>query len=465
MGEIVTSMPTLRRLGLIFVPMLVATTVVAEQKQGQTPKPTPPTSQQPSVFRTTSNGVTTPVIVRDKDGRFVPDLREDEFRVYEDDVLQAITIFSPWIGGRSLGNLATANTVSAPAGIPGLVLPTSRPKSDSSGRLFVIFIDDLHFTASETPQVRAVLKKVRDLLVHDNDLVTFVSTGPSSVEIDLAYDYGHRRFDEAINKVIGSAPTMDNFLDDVVSETAEGPQGVRYNTHVAFQTAYGLLDQMAAITDRRKAFVFLSDGYNFNPLEEGRLEALQQHYGQYDADEPCDDSCTPSSDGTMPANKPRTSTGGTDTEDQFRENEYKKRTEFSFADLVGEVAALTRAAQRSNVTFYTVDPRGLIAGGDDASTQHKISYGDLRDFYMTQISTLKTLAEQTGGFALVDTNDFEKGLRRIDAETSDYYLLGYTSSNPDLYPLRRKIKVEVTRPGVEVASYTPEYFLPKPKKK
>ena len=41
------------------------------------------------------------------------------------------------------------------------------------------------------------------------------------------------------------------------------------------------------------------------------------------------------------------------------------------------------------------------------------------------------LAEETGGIAVVNKNDFDKALKRIDAETSDYYVLGYYSSNPD----------------------------------
>ena len=41
----------------------------------------------------------------------------------------------------------------------------------------------------------------------------------------------------------------------------------------------------------------------------------------------------------------------------------------------------------------------------------------------------------TGGIAVVNQNDFNKALKRIDAETSDYYVIGYYSSNPD--PMRR----------------------------
>jgi hypothetical protein len=44
---------------------------------------------------------------------------------------------------------------------------------------------------------------------------------------------------------------------------------------------------------------------------------------------------------------------------------------------------------------------------------------------------MRVLAEETGGLAVVNQNDFDKALKRIDAESSDYYVLGYYSSNPD----------------------------------
>ena len=51
------------------------------------------------------------------------------------------------------------------------------------------------------------------------------------------------------------------------------------------------------------------------------------------------------------------------------------------------------------------------------------------------------IAELTGGIPVVNTNDFTRALKRIDAETSDYYLLGYNSSNPD--PLQRTRRIEI----------------------
>jgi hypothetical protein len=73
------------------------------------------------------------------------------------------------------------------------------------------------------------------------------------------------------------------------------------------------------------------------------------------------------------------------------------------------------------------------------------------------------LAEQTGGQAVVNTNDFNKALERIDAETSDYYVLGYYSSNPDPTQRRRQVEIKVAKKDQEGGNfdlmYRREYTL------
>jgi hypothetical protein len=61
--------------------------------------------------------------------------------------------------------------------------------------------------------------------------------------------------------------------------------------------------------------------------------------------------------------------------------------------------------------------------------------------------SLRVLAEETGGFAIVNTNNIDAGLKRMDAETSDYYVLGYYSSNQDPLKRTRRIEVKTTRAG------------------
>jgi hypothetical protein len=96
-----------------------------------------------------------------------------------------------------------------------------------------------------------------------------------------------------------------------------------------------------------------------------------------------------------------------------------------------------------------------------AEMQMAVSYSDWRDYIQVQTDSLKVLAEETGGFCVCQQNDIQRGLQRIDAETSDYYLIGYTSSNPDPLKVRRQIKIVVKRDSVGELVYRPEYTIPR----
>ena len=134
------------------------------------------------------------------------------------------------------------------------------------------------------------------------------------------------------------------------------------------------------------------------------------------------------------------------------------QNQFADADLVRELAEVTRAANRANATLYTIDPRGLVAGTDLDEQLDPVEFGE--HVRKTQDS-LRVLAEQTGGIAVVNQNNFDKALKRIDAETSDYYVVGYYSSNPDPLKRTRKIEVKVNREGLNVWSRT-SYTLRQP---
>ena len=120
------------------------------------------------------------------------------------------------------------------------------------------------------------------------------------------------------------------------------------------------------------------------------------------------------------------------------------------------LAELTREANRSNVTMYTIDPRGLV--GPLSDIDQEVEPPQWQEFVRKSQDSLRVLAEETGGIAVVNQNDFDKALKRIDAETSDYYVLGYCSSNPDPTQRRRRIEVRVTRPEVSIWSRK-EYVL------
>jgi VWFA-related protein len=424
---------------------ILGTTLVSAQQKPTTPTPAPRPNQQAPTFRSTTDLITTSVVVRDNDGKFVPDLKMDEFQILEDGVPQKLVAFSSSVGGRIMTDIGPSlGPVSE-----GLILPPQKQTSDSSGRIFIIFIDDLHLQALDSPQVRKVLGQIRDTIVHDNDLVSLVSTGYSSIEIDPTYDFGHKRFNEAIKKVMGSAMTPQEIIE--ANQTAEGPAGLRHNTHVAFSTAYDLLGQMEKITTRRKSFIYVSNGYDFNPFTDSRYKYQQDRYGMDTSSDPNNTN----GDGST------NSDGSTNT--QPAENPFTTGThEFAETDLISEVAELVRAARRANVTFYTVDPRGLDAG---PSIALNMSATEWRDYVDQSVSTLRVLGDETGGFCICMTNNFDKYLKQIDNETSDYYMVGYVSNNPDPFKVNRKIEIKVLRPGLQKPLYIESYKLPKPRKK
>ncbi len=106
-------------------------------------------------------------------------------------------------------------------------------------------------------------------------------------------------------------------------------------------------------------------------------------------------------------------------------------------------------ANRANVSFYTIDPRGLTAvelgfvnsiGGEDTTPA----------MLRTRQDSLRTLAETTDGLALLNSNDLKAQLRRAADDLTSYYLLGYYSTNSKLDGKFRNIKVRSKRPGVEI---------------
>jgi VWFA-related protein len=137
--------------------------------------------------------------------------------------------------------------------------------------------------------------------------------------------------------------------------------------------------------------------------------------------------------------------------------------QFAESDLVQELAELTRAANRANTSFYTIDPRGLMSNMPDISDG--LTTEEWGSFQQITQSSLRVLADETGGMAVVNMNDFKKALSTIDALTSDYYVLGYYSSNPDPLHRVRKIEVKVTRPGVHLLPYRDTYTIVPPKRK
>ena len=379
----------------------------------------PPQTQetQPPVFRSGVTLVTTDAIVRDGDGQFLADLSAEEFVVYEDDVRQDVSSLVLVHGGRVFDILA-------PPELPareGIVMPGTRAVDDTAGRIVVLFVDDMHLRPDLTPQVRQIFRSVRDELVHEGDLFGIIATGTSNVSTDLSYD--RSLIDAASERIIGGGMDPEELLE-TQRWGGSGLGELRWRAHVAFKTARETLRNLEAIHNRRKVFLYISTGYDFDPFGEvfdGRSTNGQSALGS--------------------------------TADLLDDPIYQVEQQgqvFSDADLHAELAELARAANRANTSFYTLDPRGLTSAMD---VQYDLPVREWGNHIFRTQSSLRVLAELTGGSAIVNRNDFEAALREVDAETNDYYVLGFYTDAPEAgASLTRTLRVEVEREGATVRS-------------
>jgi VWFA-related protein len=317
----------------------------------------------------------------------------------------------------------------------------------------MIFVDDLHMDFNNTGRIRELFKTISKQLIHEGDMFGVVSTGPSSIAIDMTYD--RKRLDEAISKISGAGLKPEEIIE--TPDGAQGPPEVRYRAHVAFSTAYDVLNNLEQVHNRRKAFIYVSDGYDFDPFSKSRAKEANARFSQMTGGQ-CDQS------GSGGANQCPTSSGSSAADGSSvdtSQNPFSQGgNEFAAADLAAELSELTKEANRANTTFYTIDPRGLVGGPD--LDQTKLDMTDWQDHIRETQSSLRVIAELTGGYAVINQNDFDKAIKRIDGETSDYYVLGYYSSNPDATKRRRQLEVKLTRKGLDVFSRK-EYVLRAPK--
>jgi VWFA-related protein len=389
----------------------------AQQPPVPAPGPTP-------TFRTSVDLVSSDVIVRGKNGQFMADLSKDDFELYEDGVKQELNSFVLVHGGRAYTTMVAAPSVVR----EGVILPPTRPTNDAAGRIILFVVDDLHLDFGSTPRVRELFKKLGKELVHEGDLFGVVSTGTSSIAMDLTYD--RTRLDEAAKRITGGGLKPKEIIEQ--SATGETPQEVMHRAHVAFETTLDVIRNLGTTHNRRKAVVIVSNGYDFDPFKASRMGTSMN---------------------------PNSNNPNVDPNDQSfaQANQSQK---FNDTDLAIELNEIAREANRANATFYTIDPRGLTAGPD---IDQEVDPVEWDTHVRKEQDSLRSLAEQTGGLAIVNTNDFDKALKRIDAETSDYYVLGYYSSNPDPTQKRRQVEIKVKKQdaggGNLDLTYRREYIL------
>ena len=147
---------------------------------------------------------------------------------------------------------------------------------------------------------------------------------------------------------------------------------------------------------------------------------------------------------------------------------FSEGIDYPIYDIFGSQAATTvitatrdaiAAAARANVSFFSVDPRGLVGMTSEAIELNAAAdthlgfdaKGLLADMYLSQDS-LRTLADETGGYAAVNSNNVSTALNRIVRLNSTYYVLGYYPKDARRDGRFHKIEVRTRRPGLRVSA-------------
>ncbi len=373
------------------------------------------------LLRAETNLVLVDVRVWDKSGKPVTDLKQEDFRVFEDGVLQKINAFSL----ESVEQLATATADESPP--PTIDLGKLPPGTNPAPlvedhRLIVLFFD---LTSLPVDSLNRALKAGEDFLrkqMTPADLVA-VATYTSSLRVLQPFTNDRDELSKSLQSIrVGKSSAL-------AEAAAQGEAG----TTSASGEEVVAQDVSAAFTPDETEFnIFNTDQ---------KLAALQSLAGML-RDVPGRKSVVHFSSGVE-----RT---GIENQAQLR--------------------ATTDAANRSNVSFYTLDARGLMAlvpGGDASAASPAGTALYTGQAVFSQFSslrggreTLASLASDTGGRSFYDLNDFSSAFEDVQTENASYYLLAYTPELGKADGRFRRIRVEVDRPGVRVAA-RPGYFAPK----
>jgi VWFA-related protein len=404
---------------LWLIALVCAALVATEPSLAQQP------DQQPSVtFRSEVNYVEVHAIVTDEDGAFVRGLTIDDFEIYEAGRLQKPSVFS-------LIDLPVERPFT-PLNAAEPIEPDVRETTRTfEGRIYVLVLDDLHTRFTRTRIVQDTAKQFIRKYFGANDLAAVVYTsGRQDAGQELTAN--RRMLLAAIDRYqgmkIGSASQerMGRHLSERGAELAvalaEDDFGIRSNEGVISARATPDPLELERASNARRSLGAIENVSKWLSDVQGRRKALLFFSEGIDYD----------------VYKPFDRGGG--------------------AGIVSYARDAAGAAQRANVNVYAIDPRGLDTFGDLIDIRGNLDYpqlefgptaGAYRELLLSQESLI-TLADETGGLAVVRTNNVAEGLGRIVLDNSRYYLLGYLSDSGNWSNKFLKLDIRAKRPGLKV---------------
>ncbi|HZT77079.1 MAG TPA: VWA domain-containing protein [Vicinamibacterales bacterium] len=389
-----------------------------QQPQPQTAQPQSPDQPPPPTFRTGINYVRVDVIVSDKTGQPVNDLKEGDFEVLEDGKPQAIDAFKliKLDGG-------AAESAKEPAKPIRTDYDEESEAARDDVRLFGIFLDDYHVRKGTSLSVRNPLSRFIETQIGPSDMVGVMY--PLETTSSVRFTRNHEAVMKAMQQFVGRKfdyTPQNQFEEQYANYPTETVEQIR--NQVSLSAIKGLIIHMGTLKEGRKSLIVVSEGFtNALPPQMRNANAQMPGLGNPAAFDP--------------------SAGDPNDPNEVR---YQAFAQF---DMESDLRNVYDEANRQNVSIYAVDPRGLAAFEFDIN-ENVGNFQTDQQYLRTTMDTLRTLAENTDGRAIVNRNDIEAGMKQIMRDSSAYYLIGYNSSQAPSDGKFHEIKVRVKRAGVQV---------------
>ena len=357
---------------------------------------------RPPQFRSSVDLVHLDVSVLDRDRRPVPGLTADDFTVLEDGKPQAIAAFSP-----------VHVPDPPPTATPWLrdVAPDVRRNTEvADRRLVVIVMDD-----AMIPFDLAMIRSAREI-----GRLAIERLGPQDMA-SVVFTRDNRNAQEFTSDRARLVKAVESFEfgGRTIGQPPDAPE-LGLSEIAAFESSVGTVSRVAAtladVPQRRKALIYVTVGLPVDAAAAAEVSIIGSGVG-----------------------------GGREEAAAFRQ-------------LLLRLSEAYRNAQRSNVNVYTVSPAGV--GGMEQYIQSQRWQGRSVPDYETSANYydfLVGVAENTGGRAFPDRNEFESAVTAVFRENGSYYLLGYQPPNPALDGKHRRIEVRVNRPGLTVRTRSGYY--------
>ena len=390
---------------------LFAAIVFSQTKPEQKPEPA---GEAQDVIKFETSLVQTDVMVFDKAGRPVTDLRPEQFQLKINNTPREISFFE---AVRSGGFSSQSDTN---AGQPNAAQPGA-PKSDAQRRAIIFFVDDLHLAPDSLARTRKALFEYIDRGIADTDLVAI--TSPSG-------QVGFLQQFTANKDALRSAVARLNYRTNTKLDMDKPPM----SEYIAMKIREG--DEQALIyyiqEIQKQNCIRTRGGVICSVTPQGARQMAKNRANEIVVE------AAPTAADTL-----RLLEGLMRTAAQLpgRKLVFVISDGFYLTDTktgsIDKIKRVTDAAGRAGVVIYTLDARGIVSDSIDIVNNKPIdSKGMLVGASMGEISAsqdgLNALAADTGGQALLNTNlPMHQWVQKVLDETSNYYLLAWKPDNEE----------------------------------